>query len=120
MVLRWLPTGNKDIFEYLYNDDPHNRRIIRVIGTVYQKIDQNEIKTSLRTVFENIITEYRKVFVLTDGTNYGVSRLVGELFDEHFSENENIKLIGVNLLQNVLSENDWQQIQNLEVPHFYF
>ena len=105
----------RDIFNYLYKDDPHNRRIIKVLGTLNKTSDRHAIKSSLRGLFRNIIFEYRKVFVLTDGTNSGVSRLVGEIFNEEFYGNENIKLIGVNKLKKMFPENELKQLESLEV-----
>jgi hypothetical protein len=108
----------KDILNHHYQFDPCNTRIIRVIGTINEKIDENTIKNGLRTLFKNISSELRKVLVITDGANFGVSQLVGEVFDEDFSQNENINLIGINKVENVFSENDWKQIGNLQVLVF--
>jgi hypothetical protein len=106
---------HSNILYHHYQFDPFNTRILRVIGTINEKVDENTIKNSLRILFNNISSELREVLVITDGANFGVSLLVGEVFDEDFSQNENLKLIGINKVENVFSENDWKQIRNLEV-----
>ena len=103
---------NFNIFEYL--DDKNNRHlfrtIINLIGTVNKNINKNALKFWLKTIFNLMIFNFGEVLIITEGTDFGLSRLVGEVVVEYFYGNESIKLIGINDEQNCLTQNDLQRI----------
>ena len=80
-------------------------------SNIDQKIHVEEFQSGLVTFLKYLNQdEYLKTkqfVVITEGTHFGISEVFGDLMSyKYCTQSLNIKLIGINRLQNIFSENE--------------
>jgi hypothetical protein len=74
------------------------------------KIDLDALSFGLKKLFDNDFnTEDKQIVIITDGRDFGVSKVVGDVIDK--LKRNDILLIGLNSLQNIFRKDEL----NLEV-----